>query len=233
LIKHPDFVLRCKVEADSLSDIDFQAEKQDRMEYMGTITNYLKEILPTMQQDPLMGPFLMQLLQFSLAGFKVGKKFEGELDRTMAALQQKLAQPPQPPQPTPEEQMVQGKLQLMQAQGQQDAEQHQEDMAMKQQENAQKLDFKGKEMQLKLVGKQQEAGVKQQSASQKMVADRQKMVNDQQIQQQKTQNTIQTAGIQNQIAKQKMWRQQEQNALDFEQNAGMGGAMERGGTKAP
>ncbi len=33
LIKNPEFTLRAKVTSDTLSDIDFQAEKQDRMEY--------------------------------------------------------------------------------------------------------------------------------------------------------------------------------------------------------
>lgn len=155
LIKNPEFVLRCRVESDTLSDIDFQAEKQDRLDYMMTITNYLKETMQTIQTDPLLGPFLMQLLQFSLAGFKIGKKFEGELDRTFSSIQQKLANP-QPPKPTPEQQKAQAQIQLMQQEGQ-----------FKQQEHAQDLQFKGQEQQLKLAGKQQEAAVNQQISHQK------------------------------------------------------------------
>lgn len=231
LIKHPDFVLRCKVEADTLSDIDFQAEKQDRMEYMGTITNYLKEVLPTMQQDPIMGPFLMQLLQFSLAGFKVGKKFEGQLDRAMASLMQKLANP-QPPQPTPEEQKVAGELKLMEAQGQQDAQANQQEMAFKQQEGQQKIAFKEREMNLKLVGKQQDAAIKHQTASQKMALDQQRM--QQQSQQQTQQNAaaLEKGAITAQLEKDKLWRQEQQSAMDFKQNAALGSVQERGGKKA-
>jgi hypothetical protein len=138
-----------------LSDIDFQAEKSDRMEYMMTITNFLKEAMPTIQSDQLLGPFLMQLLQFSLAGFKVGKKFEGELDRTFQQLSQKLANP-EPPKPTPEEQKMQGQLKLMEQEGQQRSQEHQQALQFRQQEN-----------QLKLVGKQQEAAVNQQVNQQK------------------------------------------------------------------
>jgi hypothetical protein len=139
-----------------LSDIDFQAEKQDRLEYMTTITNYLKETMQTIQNDQLMGPFLMQLLQFSLAGFKIGKKFEGELDRTFNQLNQKLANPP-PPKPTPEQQKAQAQIQLMQQKGQMDAQAKQMD-----------LQFKGQEQQLELAGKMHEAQVDKQIADQKM-----------------------------------------------------------------
>jgi len=168
LIKNPDFVLRARVESDTLSDIDFQAEKQDRMEYMMTITNYLKETAGLIQNDPLLGPFLMQLLQFSLAGFKIGKKFEGELDKTFNQILAKLQQPPPPPQPTPEQQKVQGQLQLMQAKGQQDAQAGQQKLQIAQQEGQQKLQFKQADHQLKIQGKQQDLQVKQASNEQAM-----------------------------------------------------------------
>lgn len=169
LLKSPDFLLRCRVDSDTLSDVDFQAEKQDRMEYMMTITNYLKEVLPTMQGDPVMGPFLMQLLQFSLAGFKIGKKFEGELDRTFAQLSKQL-QNPQPPQPSPEEQKVQGELELMKQEGQFKAQEHQQD-----------LEFKRQEGQLKLQGKVQDAQVQKQINDQKMAQNAQKAQQDAQL----------------------------------------------------
>jgi len=211
LIKEPDFILRARVESDTLSDIDFQAEKQDRMEYMMTITNYLKEVLPTMQGDPLMGPFLMQLLQFSLAGFKVGKKFEGELDRTFRALEQKLANP-EPPQPTPEEQKVQAEIQLMEKQGEQDAKLAQQDLQFRQAEGQQKLRQSAQE------GQQKMALVTQQNQM--------KLMEGRQANQMK----METAGIQDQIERQKMWRQQQQSAIDFEENA-RGAVMERGRSK--
>jgi hypothetical protein len=163
LIKMPEFILRCTVESDTLSDIDFQAEKQDRMEYMNTITTYLKEVLPTIQSDPTMGPFLMQLLQFSLAGFKVGKKFEGELDRTFNEITKKL-QNPEPPKPTPEEQ----KMQLAEKQFQLDEKAQGAELQFKQQEHQQTMQFKGQENQLKLVSKMQDAQVNKQLNEQKM-----------------------------------------------------------------
>ena len=213
LVKSPDFVLKCAVESDSLSDIDFQAEKQDRQEYMATITNYLKEVLPTMQQDPIMGPFLMQLLQFSLAGFKIGKKFEGELSRTFAALQKKLANP-EPPKPTPEEQKVQGQLKLMEQKGQQSA-----------QDNQQKLQFRAAEGQQKLDLKKQEGQVKLATVVEKAQVDRQ-------VGQQKLQQTAVTAGLQDQVARTEFAREMEHSALRAEQNKQVGTSFDRGGKGA-
>jgi hypothetical protein len=166
LIKNPEFELRAAVESDTLSDIDFQAEKQDRMEYMTTITNYLKETMPMIQNDPLMGPFLMQLLQFSLAGFKVGKKFEGELDRTFAQIQQKLANP-QPPEPTPEEKKVNAEIALKQQEGQLNAQEGQQELQLRQQEGQQKLQFKAQEHATKMGQIQQKAAVEGQVNQQK------------------------------------------------------------------
>jgi len=144
LLKSMDFAVRVQVESDTLSDIDFQAERDSRMEYLNAVSLFLRDNGAAMMNDPIMGPFLAQLLQFSLVGFRIGKKFEGKLDKTIQQIQQKLAQPPPPPQPTPEQQKVQAEVQLMQQEGQ-----------MKQQEGQQKLQLKASEGQLKMQGQQQ------------------------------------------------------------------------------
>jgi len=178
LVKQPDFLLRARVESDTLSDIDFQAEKQDRMEYMTTITNYLKEVMPTMTGDPIMGPFLMQLLQFSLAGFKVGKQFEGELDQTFAKLQQSLAQQPPEGKQDPKAQEAQAKMQLLQQKGQLDQQKGQQALQAKGQE----LEFKKAEGQMKLQQKREEMAMKGQEMQQKHQQQREQMAMDQQAQ---------------------------------------------------
>lgn len=155
LMKSPDFYLRVQVESDTLSDIDFQAERDARMEYMQAISIFLKENGGMMMNDPVMGPFLAQLLQFSLVGFRVGKKFEGQLDATLRQLQQQLAQP-KPPQPSPEEQKAQAEIQVMR-----------EEAQLNTQGKQQELQFKGQEQQIKLQGKQQEAAVTAQARQQK------------------------------------------------------------------
>ena len=193
LIKDPEFILRCRVESDTLSDIDFQAEKQDRLEYMQTITNYLKETMGSIQNDPVLGPFLMQLLQFSLAGFKVGKKFEGELDRTFSAIQQKLANPPQP-QPTPEQQKVQAEIQVLNQQAQISAQGKQQELQAKQQETQMKLQGTAQEIAMKARAKQQETIAKTQETQMNLQAKAQAHQQNMQHQTEQAILKAQTAG---------------------------------------
>ena len=143
LLKSPEFALRVQVESDTLSDIDFQAERDSRMEYLNAINMFMKDNGAAMLNDPTIGPFLAQLLQFSLVGFKIGKKFEGQLDKTIQQIQQKLAQP-KPQQPTPEQQKAQAEIQVMQQEAQMNAQGKQ-----------QELQFKGQEAQMKMQGQQQ------------------------------------------------------------------------------
>jgi hypothetical protein len=208
LIKNPDFILRARVESDTLSDIDFQAEKQDRMEYMSTITNYLKEVLPTMQGDPIMGPFLMHLLQFSLAGFKVGKKFEGELDKSFRSLEQKLANP-QPPEPTPEEKVA--------------------EMELKGKEQEQQ--FKAQDAQIKQQGQVFDLNMKKQLGQQKIQQSQAEMNQKMRLSHQEGQLKAQQMGIKDQLERQRMWRQQQADALDFAQQQKMGSSFDRGGAR--
>jgi len=210
LIKQPDFLLRCCVESDSLSDIDFQAEKQDRMEYMSTITNYFKEVLPTMQGDPIMGPFLMRLLQFSLAGFKTGKKFEGEMDKTFKQLEEQLANPPEP-QPTPEEQKVEGELKLMEKEGEQRAAEGQQKLQMQEKEGQQKLRFKEQEGQVKLRQVIQKGQV------------------DRELGQQKVAGQVEQAGIQSQLKRQEFGQEMQHSAQRHEMDMHLAEMFPTGG----
>ncbi len=138
LIKSEDFDLRVEVESDSLSDIDFQAEKNDRMQFMEVATTFLEKTGGMMTQDPIMGPFLGQLLQFSLAGFKVGKKFEGKLDRTLQQLMKKFAQPQQP-QKSPEERKAETEIQIMEREAQLEAKGKEQELVHEKQMQDQKL----------------------------------------------------------------------------------------------
>lgn len=173
LLSTPEFELRCQVESDTLSDIDFQAEKQDRMEYMQTVTNFLKETGGMLTQDQVLGPFVAQLLQFSLAGFKVGKKFEGQLDRTIQSLQKKLATP-QPPKPTPEEQKAQAEIRIMEKESQLNQQGRQQELQFDNQRNQMKLQSEAQGQQLKQRGQQMEFAAKQQNHQQTMIQNAQK-----------------------------------------------------------
>jgi hypothetical protein len=92
------------VTADSMSAPDWAAEKEARTEFLGAASNYLMAAAPMVQQSPMTGSFLVQLLQWAAAGFKGGATIEGVLDQFARQLEQQAQQPPAPPQPTPEDQ---------------------------------------------------------------------------------------------------------------------------------
>jgi hypothetical protein len=80
-------------------------------------------------------------LQFSLAGFKVGQKFESELDRTFNQITKQLQQP-KPPQKSPEQMKVEAEIEGMKQMGQLEAQGHQQDMQFKQQEHQMDMQLK-------------------------------------------------------------------------------------------
>jgi hypothetical protein len=92
------------VTADSLAAPDWAAEKEARTEFMGATSNYLMAAGPMVQSNPMVGSFLMKLLQWSAAGFKGSKTIEGVLDQAARQLEQQAQNPPPPPPPSPKEQ---------------------------------------------------------------------------------------------------------------------------------
>ena len=235
LLKEPDFILRARVESDTLSDIDFQAEKQDRQEYMQVITNFLEKMMPAMG-DPSIGPFLLQLLQFSLAGFKIGKKFEGELDRTFARMTQQMQQP----QPSPEEQKMQQEMQLAQQEAELEAQKMQTEMGFKQQEaqldqqaKMMELEFKKKELELEMQKLQMEMQMEEQKMGMEMQGQQAQMQLDQQVAQQNATTSMQMNQQKLQMGEQQNAQKLKQGEQQFKQSQAQAAAKPKlvGGSK--
>lgn len=146
------FNCRVKVEAESMAQIDYESLKQERGEYLMSVSNFLGQSTPLLQALPAAGPFLLELLKFSLAGYKSANTMESVVDQAIASLvaaeQQKAAQPPQPsPEEKAEQIRVQGQMQIEQAKAQasqasdaakaqMEMQKLQQEMALKQQELA-------------------------------------------------------------------------------------------------
>jgi len=92
-----------EVTSDSLAAPDWAAEKEARTEFLGAASNYIMAAAPIVQQSPMTGAFLIQLLQWAAAGFKGAKTIEGVLDQAAKQLTQQAMQPPQPKPPSPED----------------------------------------------------------------------------------------------------------------------------------
>lgn len=107
------------VTADSLAAPDWAAEKEARTEFLGATSNYLMAAGPMVQNSPMVGTFLIKLLQWASAGFKGAQTIEGVLDEAAHALAQQAAAPPPPPQPTPEDKKNEASAQKYAAEAQQ------------------------------------------------------------------------------------------------------------------
>ena len=89
---------RIEVAADTLVQLDEQQEKQDRLEFVGAVGEYLERAAPIIQAQPAAGPLMMELLKFGVRGFKVGKGIEGQFDQAVDELK-KVAKAGPPPDP--------------------------------------------------------------------------------------------------------------------------------------
>jgi len=105
-----------QVEADTLAQIDEQAEKQSAVEAIEAITGFLQNGLPMVQQAPEMLPLFGEMLLFTVRRFRAGRSLESSIEQAMQALQQKaqMAQQ-QPPQQNPEMLKLQAEQQAEQA----------------------------------------------------------------------------------------------------------------------
>ena len=103
------------VEADSLAQIDEQAEKQGAQEAIQAIGLFLREAIPMIAQAPETLPMASEMLLFLVRRFRAGRGLESAVERAMKALQDKAdAAKQQPPQQNPE---------MLQMQAEQQAEQ--------------------------------------------------------------------------------------------------------------
>jgi len=125
-----------QVEADSLAQIDEQAEKQAAAEAVETIGSFLQSSLPIMQGVPEMLPMMSEMLLFLVRRFRAGRGMEGAIEQAMKALTDKAAQAAQQPQQNPEMMKLQADQQAeqmrMQAQAQTEQMKMQADAQMTQ-----------------------------------------------------------------------------------------------------
>jgi len=122
---NPLRVFRIEVNSDTMVQIDEDAEKQSRMEFLQANGVFMEKATQMMAQAgpaaPILGPVIMSLWKFGVTGFKVGRPMEGVIDQAADQLKKMLANPPPPP-PNPEMEKVKAEAQLNQVKLQQDAQ---------------------------------------------------------------------------------------------------------------
>lgn len=146
MLKTGEFEWRVTVNADTLSQADYAAEKQDRTEFLGMFAKFMQQFVPMIQAAPNTSTLLFSMLKWTVAGFRNTQELEGMLDKELNMLEAASRKPKPPAPPPPEVQ----KIQLEMAQSKQE---HALDMAAKQQEMhferlQQQLDTQRKQMEL-------------------------------------------------------------------------------------
>jgi len=106
---------RIEVAADSLVQLDETQTKQERVEFINALANFMREALPVGQQTPELVPMLMQVIRFGVAGFKQARQIEGSIDQALQKLVAKAAQAEQNPKADPEAMKIQAEQQAAQA----------------------------------------------------------------------------------------------------------------------
>jgi flagellar biosynthesis GTPase FlhF len=128
---------------------DEQQEKQDRVEFLGAVSQFIQTALPVAQGVPELTPLLMEMLKFGVTAFKAGKGLEGLIDETADQFRQQAEQAKgQPKPPSAEEQKMQMQMQLEQAKMQAEQAKAQQEMQMEQQ----KLQMQAQMEQAKIQG---------------------------------------------------------------------------------
>jgi len=106
---------RIEVTSDSMIYQDEQQEKQNRVEFLTAVSQFVQTALPVGQAVPELVPLFMEMLKFGVTAFKAGKQIEGLIDETADKFrEQAKMQEGQPKPPSPEVQKLQMQAQLEQ-----------------------------------------------------------------------------------------------------------------------
>lgn len=110
LIKNPEMAaLKVIIRPESVAMTDFVQLQNERTGYLNAISTFMQSAAPLIESDPAAKPFLLQLLQWGLAGFKGSSEIEGVIDKAVEATQKQAQQPDKP---SPEEIRIKGQTDL-------------------------------------------------------------------------------------------------------------------------
>jgi hypothetical protein len=140
LLKQPDMAhIRIKVRPEQVAMVDYARLKVERTEFLNAMATFMQSAGPMLEQEPGSMPFMLQMLQWTMSGFKGSSEIEGVLDKAVDAAQQKLQEAAQNPPEDPAaaeaaaaqqqaQEKLQGEMQKIQAKAQSDMQLRQQDM---------------------------------------------------------------------------------------------------------
>jgi hypothetical protein len=93
LIKNQlDFVWRIQVKPESVAMVDYAQLKQERTEYITALATYMQSSSTMIKERPEMGPLLLEMLKWGLAGFKGSQDVEALVDHAIEQANQQQKQ---------------------------------------------------------------------------------------------------------------------------------------------
>jgi hypothetical protein len=122
------FEWRVEITADSLAQADYAMEKQDRVEFIATVTPFIEKAGQMAQVVPEVAPLLVGMLKWAASAFRNTSEIETMLDQALDSLQK---QPPQQ-KPDPRQEQAQVELQMRQQEHALDMQSKQADVQMQQ-----------------------------------------------------------------------------------------------------
>jgi len=132
IIKNPDMPFRVEIRPESVAMVDFAQLKNERTEFMSALSMFLQSAGPMMEKSPAATPYLLKMLQWTMAGFKGASEIEGVLDKAIEAAIEEAKQIAANPKPDPEaakeQAKIQGEMAKIQAKAQADMQVRQADL---------------------------------------------------------------------------------------------------------
>ncbi len=149
---------RIDIETDSTIEIDQNAEKAARSEFVTSVGAFIEQAAPVLAQAPEFIPMFGEMLLFAVRGFKAGDQLENVIEKAMEALQKRAEQQAsQPPPPDPEMVKAQAaaealkqKTQADMARGQQQAQSEQQSAQLEAQARQQEVQAQGQKTQMEM-----------------------------------------------------------------------------------
>lgn len=127
---------RIEIEADSTIVGNETQERQDRNEFIGSLTQFMTAWGPMIMQKPELTKLAGDVLLFGVRGFRVGRELEETIEETVEQLEEAGKQPPPPP---PELIAEQNKMQIEKMKAQAEMQKMQMSAAQSQQESDAKM----------------------------------------------------------------------------------------------
>lgn len=101
--------IKLDIETSSTINMDINQEKAQRMEFLTSISGFITQMMPAVQQEPALGRLAGELIKFGAASFKAGRELEGVIDSTIDEMLNAAKQPKEA-KPDPNEQIAQATL---------------------------------------------------------------------------------------------------------------------------